>query len=45
MKIDVLTQLETQLYRKGDVIIDRMDQVTDMILISQGTCNLYGFIK
>lgn len=43
--VEVLKQLETSLFHSGDVIIRYESIVEDMVLISQGSCVLYGFYK
>ena len=39
----VLSQLQTQLFRKGEIILERDKAVNDLVLISEGECSLYGF--
>lgn len=43
---ELLQQLETQLYLKGEVIQAHDDiEFHDLILVSQGYCSVYGFTK
>lgn len=41
--IVLLTNLDSQMYKPGTVILNEGDQVEDLILIRKGNCNLYGF--
>ena len=43
--LKVLTRLRCQLYKHGETIIRRGDRVRDLIIISKGTVNLYGFYE
>ena len=39
----VLTQLESRIYKPGEVILERNTKVRDVVFIAQGTCKLFGF--
>ena len=41
--LNVLTHLNSILFKPGDMIIPYRSQVTDLILVTSGQCSLYGF--
>ena len=43
--LSVLTSLDSQLFRPNDVIFKKDEKVKSLILLAQGTADLYGFCK
>ena len=43
--VDVLTHLDSALYKTGHVVVERDHLVEDMIIVASGKLRLYGFYE
>ena len=41
----VLTQLDSAIYKPGDLIVQRNTKLHDLFIIREGTCNLNGMFQ
>ena len=41
--VAILGNLDSSLYKPGDIILEQSTKVENLIMVSKGKCNLYGF--